>query len=57
MNFEKAVKATDEHRSEGVAKQTGVTQQVKDYFHKNLCSSVLICGLRFSLIIQLPDLG
>jgi hypothetical protein len=35
---------TDRHRSEGVAKKPAVTQQVKDFFHKNLCSSVFICG-------------
>jgi hypothetical protein len=35
---------TDRHRSEGAAKKPAVTQQVKDFFHKNLCSSVFICG-------------
>jgi hypothetical protein len=36
---------TDGHRSEGVAKKTVVSQQVKDFFHKNLCLSVCICGI------------
>jgi hypothetical protein len=40
-----------------VAGKPVVTQQVKDFFHKNLCSSVFICGFRFFLELQLPDLG
>ena len=45
---------TDRHRSEGVAKKPVVTQQVKDFFHKNLCSSVFICGFNCFFKEELP---
>jgi hypothetical protein len=48
---------TDGHRSEGVAKRTGVTQRRKDVFQRNLCSSVFICGLCSFHKIQPPDSG
>jgi hypothetical protein len=45
---------TDGHKSEGIAKKPVVTQQVKDFFHKNLCSSVFICGFNCFFKDELP---
>jgi hypothetical protein len=53
LEFKKKTEATDEHRSEGVAKKPAFTQQVKDFFHKNLCSSVALTAfLRMSCPCQ-----
>jgi hypothetical protein len=40
VNPEKAIEATDRHRSEGVAKETEVTGLEKACFLRNLCQSV-----------------